>query len=91
MPDLTPTQRAAIAYATVRSSLGRRAADEGWVSYLWDWVYDRAREPDRAEQAALREAADEFWRDVPTWPFEAARKAAHGRFERLRRAAYERD
>jgi hypothetical protein len=86
---LTPTQRAAIAYAAVRSEMGARAASDGWVTLLWDYVYEHAREPDVAEQHALRARADEMWREVPTWPWACAREAVTKRFERLRGIANE--
>lgn len=87
---MNATQRAAMAWKMVRSDLGRRAANEEWISELWDFVFAEGREPDDAEMAGMRQSAAEKWAELPGWPFPAARQAIINKFEKMRKAAYER-
>lgn len=48
------------AYDLVRTDLGRRAADEGWVLSLWDFCRRERRLPTTAEATVCRRHAAEF-------------------------------
>lgn len=87
---MNTTQRAAMAWKVVRSDLGRRAADEEWISELWDFVFREGRVPDEAEMSRMRQSAAEKWAELPSWPFPAARQAIINKFEKMKKAAYER-
>jgi hypothetical protein len=86
---MNASQRAALAYKTVRSDLGRRAADEGWLNELWDYVFRYGELPSGADITAMQEAARVKWQDLPSWPFECARQAVIRKFEKLRKMANE--
>ena len=44
----------------IKTELGRKAADEGWIGYLWDFGRKHRRPPDPTEQMRLIRAAKRF-------------------------------
>ncbi len=51
------TRRIEAANRLIRSEVGRRAADEGWIVALWDFCREHERWPGRFEAEALKAAS----------------------------------
>jgi hypothetical protein len=71
----------------INSELGRRAAAEGWIIPLWDFLIEHARLPDDAETAPMKaraaSVAAKFSGQGVIGPMAAFRRAVQGKIARL--------
>lgn len=83
-----------LAYALIRSDMGRKAADEGWILSLFDFIEEKGRLPSNEPEIwKLKESArgfDDAYAQCERggWPFaEAVRKLGDSMLERRNKLA----